>query len=81
MNDIENKDEVRFGPGELRGRDAGMVRLMGVFFVGFALLVLLGQFWPQGWPERVVNGVAGVALLVTGVGAIVVSARLNRPPP
>jgi hypothetical protein len=78
MSETRNDGSTRVGRSELRRRDAGMVRVMGGFFTGFALLVLVGQLWPQGWPERIVNLVAGLALLAAGVGALVLAARLSR---
>ena len=73
-----NEKLGQLGSGEFRRRDAGMVRVMGGFFWGFAVLVLVGQFWPQGLAERVVNLVAGLALLAVGAGAMVVAARWGR---
>jgi predicted benzoate:H+ symporter BenE len=77
MNDTKREGHVPVESGELRRRDAGMVRVMGFFFSGFALLVLIGQCWPQGVPERIVNLVAGLALLAAGVGALVLATRLG----
>ena len=62
-----------------RRRDAGMVRLMGVFFFGFGVMVLIGQFWRQDMAERVVNLAAGLVLLAAGVGAWYLGDRLRHP--
>lgn len=53
-----------------RERDAGMLRLMGAFFLVFGALVLAGLFWEGGHAERVVSVAAGLVLLLTGAGAL-----------
>lgn len=54
----------------LRERDAGMLRLMGAFFLVFGALVLAGLFWEGGRAERVVSVAAALVLLLTGAGAL-----------
>ncbi|MBX3747248.1 MAG: hypothetical protein KF833_18220 [Verrucomicrobiae bacterium] len=53
---------------EHRARDTAILRLMGWFFILFAVLVLIGLFWTHETPGRVVNLLASVAL--SGAGAI-----------
>jgi len=56
-----------------------MLWLMGVYFVTFAVLVTVGQFWTQPLVERLVNLGAGLILLLIGLGTILFARRLSRP--
>jgi len=68
----------RHGHPNMAGRDAGMLRVMGWFFVGLSALVLIGALWRQDAASRIVNLGATVLLLGVGVGMILGGARLKR---
>jgi len=56
-------------------RDRITLRMMGVFFCGFALLTMAGMFWEQTGVERMVNAGAGLVLLGVGLGALKLAGR------
>ena len=59
-------------------RDGLIFQLLGWFFVVFGLLVWAGLFWPQATEGRIVNGIAGAALLMAGGGALYLARYSSR---
>jgi hypothetical protein len=56
-------------------RDPAIQKMLGLFFIGFGLLVLVGLFWEQPIEGRVVTTGAGLLLNAIGVGCILWSKR------
>lgn len=61
-----------------RRRDTSILKLMGVFFIAFGVLVLLGIFWTQRPEGRVVNAGASLALVLVGGAFLGSGRRLSR---
>lgn len=58
-------------------RDSISLRIIGAFFVGFSILVLVGTFWEERSRAMVVNVAAGVILLLVGCGMVAWGRRLR----
>jgi len=81
MKHLESGESGDMGPPSQQDhsqRDSVALRVIGSFFAFFAILVLLGTFWEHRAHAIVVNIVAGLVLLLIGVGMAVYGYYLGR---
>ena len=74
-SNLETRDEPT---RDFRQRDTLTLFLLGAFFAGFGLLVLLGQLWEQSTEGRWINAGAGVTLLLVAAACLALAVRMRR---
>jgi uncharacterized membrane protein len=60
-----------------RRRDSVSLRIIGIFFACFSLLVMLGTLWEDRPKAMIVNMVAGGVLLLIGCGMAAYGYRIR----